>query len=350
MFLCIGRQELSGLLPFGGYIGEFKLSYMEKTVCRFRPPQSGRLAIWELTNHCNLACLHCCTNSSPQVSRKDDASGEDIKRALKEVDEANITEIYFTGGEPFVRRDFVDILTTACDTSATIFVATNGTLLTESDITRMQTLGIEAITISLDGHTAKLHNGIRQHPSAFEKAIRGIRLSVEAGLPIRVSHMITPDNVSMVEDFCHFIASLGVNSLALNSIIQAGRATEHEQDIVLDRSHEFNLVQTIGKMKDYYSGKMKIDHGISEEYSLAPVGCPAGDRLLHISGNGDVSVCSWLYKLDKAKYSIGNIKGEKLSEVLRNPRQCLQGLAQLDSTCPIPEVLELVNIGSQVHC
>jgi MoaA/NifB/PqqE/SkfB family radical SAM enzyme len=308
-------------------------------VCRFRPPDDGRLVIWELTELCNLACLHCCTNSSPRVPTKDDAKLEHIVAALEDVEAARIREIYFTGGEPFVRKDFLDIVEAACSQPAEVYVATNGTLLTERSVERLKGLGIKTITISLDGHTAELHNRLRLHPTAFDRAVRGIRLCVEAGMPIRVSHMITPDNTDHVEDMCRFVADLGVRSLALNIVISAGRA-DSERQTLLDGARTDEVLGRVVQMQLELAPRMRIDHSLAGDHSGAPVGCPAGARVAHIAGNGDVSVCSWLYKLDRERFSIGNIKRNSLQASLDGWSGCMESVPAIDTECPIPRVIE----------
>ena len=314
-----------------------------RAVCRFRPPPQGRLIIWELTNHCNLACLHCCTNSSPQVSRVDDATLEAIVRALADLEQADVSEVFFTGGEPLVRKDFPDIAEAACRQKAAIFLATNGTLLTESIVSRIRRAGIRGVTISLDGHTGELHNRLRRHPTAFDRAVRGIRLCADAGMPFRVAHVITPDNRAHVEDMCRFVAELGVPWLILNSTVSVGRADE-QQHTLLDQADRESVLDTVLRMQAAFAGRMRIDHSLDETRSAAPVGCPAGGRIVHITGNGDVSTCSWLYKLDPRRFTLGNIKTESLAAILKRWRPCMEQLAKIDTECPIPQVEQRRNL------
>jgi len=337
---------MDGMLPAAGarmiapsQLQTKKSDSSPRAVCRFRPPPQGRLVIWELTNHCNLACLHCCTNSSPQVSRVDDATSEAIVRALSEVEAANVSEVFFTGGEPFVRKDLPEIVEAACSQKIAVFMATNGTLLTETNVSNIRRAGIRGITISLDGHNAELHNRLRRHPTAFDRAVRGIRLCVDAGMPIRVAHVITPDNRRHVEDMCRFVAELGVPWLILNSTVAVGRADEEEQkQIVLSEADRESALNAVVGMQASFAGRMRIDHSLHETRSAAPVGCPAGARLVHIAGNGDVSTCSWLYKLDPRRFTLGNIKTESLAAILNRARSCMEQVAQIDTECPIPRI------------
>jgi MoaA/NifB/PqqE/SkfB family radical SAM enzyme len=308
-----------------------------KELCRFRPPAEGRLVIWELTDHCNLACAHCCTNSSPQVSREHDAGLSDIVRSIREFEEAGVKEVYFSGGEPFVRPDFVDILEAACEQPVEVFVATNGTLVTPERLRRIAAMRVRTLTISLDGHTAELHNFLRRSETAFSRAVQGIRYCVEEGVPIRVSHMITPENSGRIGEFCDFVVGLGVTSIALHAIIPAGRARE-ERETILGEGTEDPILEAILAAQAQYGDAVKIDHGLKRAPSRAPQGCPAGAQVLHIAANGDVSTCSWLYKLDKARFTVGNLKRKPLSQCLADWRASLDGLSRLEEECPIPQI------------
>lgn len=308
-------------------------------LCRFRPPAAGRLVLWELTNHCNLACAHCCTLSSPQVSRQNDVGLDQALAAIRDFGPSHVTEVTFTGGEAMVRRDFTVIVEEACKQAVDVFIATNGTLLNDDKISRLAGLRIKRLTISLDGHTAASHNELRRHPQAFARAVRGIKLCVASGVPIRVSHMITPQNRDMLEDFCRFVADLEVPRLVLHSIVPAGRAAV-ERQTVMDRSTETSVTETIARIQSELEGQLLIDHSLERANSLAPAGCPAGSRVAHISANGDVSVCSWLYKLDRSRFTLGNIKSERLVDVLGNWRDAMAGVPDLETTCIIPWVIQ----------
>ncbi|WP_245720141.1 radical SAM protein [Nocardia uniformis] len=295
----------------------------------------GRLVLWELTRFCNLACRHCCTGSSPAISMADDVPTDAAIASLRQLEDAGVRELYLTGGEPLARRDFIELLEaagTAKDLS--VFVATNGIFIRDRHITAFRSAGVRSITISMDGHDAESHDAIRG-PGAFQKAEKGIRRCVEARLPVRLSHMITPTNLGNVRRFCQLAVDLGVPTVALHTVIPAGTAVS-SSDLVMSASRTSDVASTMAAVVEEFSSALSIQHGM--DGSSNPAHCIAGQQLLHISPNGDVSPCSWMYKLDK-RFTLGNLRHESL----------LDCIGKLDSVvgeyagkpgCPIPMLSE----------
>lgn len=303
--------------------------------CRFRPPAEGRLVLWELTRFCNLACRHCCTGSSPAISMADDVPTDAAIASLHQLGAAGVRELYLTGGEPLARRDFIELLDAAGTTAnLSVFVATNGTFIRDRHIEAFRSNGVRSITISLDGHDVESHNAVRG-PGAFEKAEKGIRKCVEAELPVRLSHMITPASLGDVRRFCQLAVDLGVPTVALHTVIPAGTAVS-SQDMVLSTARTSDVAGAMAALVEEFAPTLNIQHGMDGGDN--PAHCIAGQQLLHISPNGDVSPCSWMYKLDKS-FTLGNLREMSL----------LDCLARLDETvgeyagkpgCPIPILTE----------
>lgn len=303
--------------------------------CRFRPPQKGRLVLWELTGFCNLACKHCCTGSSPAVSRKDDLSTEAALAALSELHAADVRELYITGGEPLARRDFIELLLAAGATKdLAVYVATNGTFIRDNHVEAFKAAMVRSITISVDGYDAETHDTIRG-PGAFAKTELGIRRCVDADLTIRLSHMITPTNYHSIPKFCEFAVRAGVKSVALHTIIPAGTARGSANLVSMSSMTDTiqNAIKTAGQE---YWGTLEIQHGLDGTDN--PKHCIAGQQLLHISPNGDVSPCSWMYKLDPA-FSLGNLRQESLLSCL-DKLQPVVGAYTGQPGCPIPMLAE----------
>lgn len=303
--------------------------------CRFRPPPQGRLVLWELTGFCNLACKHCCTGSSPAVSRNDDLSTEAALAALSELHAADVRELYLTGGEPLARKDFIELLLAAGATKdLAVYVATNGTFIRDGHVAAFKTAAVRSVTISVDGYDADSHDAIRG-PGAFAKTELGIRRCVEADLTIRLSHMITPKNFQSIPRFCEFAVAAGVRSVALHTIIPAGTA-RGSADLVLMSSMTDTIQHAIKAAALEYDGILEIQHGLDGNDN--PKHCIAGRQLLHISPNGDVSPCSWMYKLDPA-FTLGNLRRESLLSCI-DQLQPVVGAYAGKPGCPIPVLAE----------
>lgn len=306
---------------------------MNEDLCRFRPPQKGTLLIWEITNLCNLECAHCCNKSSPFSDISSEVSKEKSISIVNEFEKLNISEVYFSGGEPFFRNDFIDIISHINTNKTIVFVASNGILLTKDKVKKISKISIKRMTISLDGHTAEIHNKLRRRPFAFDKTIEGISNCISAGIPIRISGVITPDNIKFVEEYIELVASLKVKAIVLHTVLPVGRA-EKNKKLVSGKEFNNKIIDKINKAKKKFSDII-FDHSFEDNTSLSEKGCPAGKRLLHITFNGDVSPCSWLYKIDARKFTLGNIREMSLGQCLLNNNKVMNPVLKLASNCPI---------------
>jgi MoaA/NifB/PqqE/SkfB family radical SAM enzyme len=303
--------------------------------CRFRPPTQGRLLLWELTGFCNLACKHCCTGSGPDVPTHDDLGTEEALAALEEFGAAEVRELVLTGGEPLARRDFVDLLTAAARVpQLDVYVATNATLLRDQHVEAFAEAAIRGTTISLDGHDARSHDAIRG-AGAFARTIKGVRRCVEAGIPVRLSHMITPANVTAVPLFCRLAVELGVRTVALHTVIPAGTA-RNATDLVLLSPMAASIETGIAAAVSEFSDDLRIQHGMGGTDN--PRHCAAGQQTLHISPTGDVTPCSWMYKLDR-RFALGNLGRQSLLSCLDRISQTV-GDYLGEPGCPIPQLAD----------
>src|SRR5260370_3769750 len=148
-------------------------------------PVGSRL--WLYTNFdCNLSCDYCCVRSSPKAPRR--ALGiERVRRIAIEAAELGVSEIFVTGGEPFMLPDIGEILAT-CAAAAPVTVLTNGMLFAGSRLGTLRSLQREAGTlqISLDSPTPERHES---HPGkgTWARTWKGIVRDRAEGFRVRLA-------------------------------------------------------------------------------------------------------------------------------------------------------------------
>lgn len=137
---------------------------------------------------CNLACHHCFISCSPKNETFGCLTFDEVRRCLEESVKLGVKEYYFTGGEPFMHRDLVEMLEATLERGPAT-VLTNATLFTPRLVARLAAIEQASpysleIRISIDGPTPETNDPIRG-PGTFRRAMDGVRLLVEHGfLPI----------------------------------------------------------------------------------------------------------------------------------------------------------------------
>ncbi len=180
--------------------------------------------LWVHTNNsCNLACEHCLVSSGP-----DGDTGLERERLLALIDEAaglGVGRFYFTGGEPFLRRDVFELIERVTKTHGReLRILTNGLLFHGAVLEglRRQDSKLLSLQVSLDGATPETNDRIRGKGS-FHGASAGIEALAEAGFAPTLSTVITRDNVNEMEALVRIVKQTGAASWHLLWIHKKGR-------------------------------------------------------------------------------------------------------------------------------
>ena len=166
--------------------------------------------LWIYTNYdCNLRCSYCLAKSSPNAPRR--LLGlVNVKRLVDEATELGFSEIYFTGGEPFILNDIYEMIDYSSQKVPTN-VLTNAMILRGSRLERLTEIANDnlVIQVSLDGATPNQHDAYRGRGS-WEKAVEGIRLLQERQLHFKLSTTETPANTAHLDEICEFHRNMGI--------------------------------------------------------------------------------------------------------------------------------------------
>jgi len=187
-------------------------------------PVGSRL--WLYTNFdCNLHCDYCCVRSSPKVPRRELGLGR-VQRIASEAAGLGVSEIFVTGGEPFLLADIGDILA-ACTATAPTTVLTNGMLLEGQRLQTLRSLPTDCLTlqISLDSPTPELHDRHRGKGS-WVRAWKGIESARAEGFRVRLAATVSTDTEA--EEFRRFLDAqrIGEEDRVIRRIALRGFATE----------------------------------------------------------------------------------------------------------------------------
>lgn len=187
--------------------------------------------LWIHTNNsCNLACSHCLVSSGPDGDRG--LSTETLLDVIGQARALGTTHFFFTGGEPFLRKDILDLIgCVLSDPAAALAILTNGLCFNPARLAQLATYAPERLRlqISLDGSTPEINDPIRGEGS-YRKIVDGIRSAVQGGLSVTVSTAIAQTNVDDVPEITRLIATLGVRTHHLLWLHKRGRAGDKAAD------------------------------------------------------------------------------------------------------------------------
>ncbi len=166
--------------------------------------------LWIYTNYdCNLKCAYCSVESSPAAPRRA-LSLSAVRQLIDEAVALNFTEVFFTGGEPFLLDEIYDMLAYASARLKTS-VLTNAMLLNGRRLERLCAIRNNdlVVQVSLDGARPEQHDAYRGAGS-WAKTVAGLQALLSNGFHVRVATTQTPANSAHLAEVCEFHQSLGI--------------------------------------------------------------------------------------------------------------------------------------------
>ena len=269
--------------------------------------------------HCNQKCLHCYAAGQP-MGETPELSTEQWKTALALLRKANIPQVTFTGGEPTLRSDLVELVQ-----AAAWFVTrlnTNGRLLTPELCAGLYEASLDSVQVTLYSAEGNIHNQL-VGVNGFSDTVQGIRHAVEAGLIVSVNTPLCSLNTHYAETL-RFAHSLGVRYATCSGLIPSGSAcgqesratalTPEQRTDVLRQA--VDTAEELGMELDFTSP------GWLEEETLRSLGlnlipsCGACLSNMAVTPDGKVVPCqSWL-----SDEPLGDLLHDDWADIWNSPR------------------------------
>ena len=233
---------------------------------------NNKIVAIEMTHRCNLRCFHCCIDADGVVSNKNDLSTEQIKIIIDKIIKWNPDRIMLSGGEPMLRKDFIEILKYIKNNyKGKIIVSTNGTLINTSNVEALAECAYQ-IDISLDGVDEESCSIIRG-PGIFNKVLKNVQKLKRVGFSrIFLSMVISDRNEHLERRFKALNESLGTFPL-VRIFSPVGRGKDN-----------LEMFSSLGENSVY------IPENFMNE-NLEVCSCSAGIREIMVSYNGDIYTC-----------------------------------------------------------
>jgi MoaA/NifB/PqqE/SkfB family radical SAM enzyme len=186
-----------------------------------RPPPLLRCAKIKLTSRCNLRCVMC---KYWQTESEQALGSTRWCEVFGELAELGCRKVHFSGGEVFLRADFLDLVESATRRGLKVNMTTNGTLVSRDAVRRIAELGVNGVSISLDGPTATAHNRIRGRDYAFRRSLRTARLLRRASprTKLRINFVVMRGNYRRLPEMVRLAGELGARELVPMPVDEKG--------------------------------------------------------------------------------------------------------------------------------
>jgi MoaA/NifB/PqqE/SkfB family radical SAM enzyme len=278
--------------------------------------RSGDLAAplyiaWQVTNECNLACLHCIEESGPGKAFHDELDDTQVFGFLEQVMERQVPYLSFSGGEPTLHPKFFEMVEYVCRRDAQLKIETNGHCMSLEKAERLKRLGVKAVQVSLDGASKETFNRMRVRGD-FDLAIEGIRNLHAAGVPIEINYSPTMFNVHEIGQAVDLAYQLGACSFYTGRTMYTGNAVKTWHRLAPAEAQYTKFFEVLHQKSSEYRGRMRVyfhELGLLEElrYRLQH---PAA--LLIVLPNGLVKLVNAL------PFVCGDLRRQSLQQIWDN--------------------------------
>jgi radical SAM protein with 4Fe4S-binding SPASM domain len=287
---------------------------------------------WEITEACNLRCVHCEANAA--TAAPDELTTAEALGVLEGLAKLNCENVFLTGGEPLTRPDWPELAIKANDLGMAVCVISNGVLVNPQSIRALQDAGVFGLSISLDG-LRDVHDKIRlpvhaSTQSSFDSAIQAIKLGVASRLMTAVVSLVHRHSIGQLRGIYDLLVSLGVKVWQVQICMPLGRMRHHQAELLIDPSELPSLESEIAELID--DGRLRIAVGDNIGYygrnepsirgSVRGIksfwmGCVAGCRAVALCANGDVKGCP----SHPRELVVGNVRDTPIADIWNDEKR-----------------------------
>lgn len=292
---------------------------------------------------CPLHCEICYAKGQKLMSVAKTLSTEEWKRVIDTLwNEARVTQLTFTGGEPTTRKDLPELVR-----YAERFVTrlnTSGVTMTPELAQSLYDASLDGVQMTLYSSDATIHDALVGVSGAWERTVQGLKNAMSAGLEVSINTPLCRLNYQTYPATLEFLHGLGIVYCSTSGLIVAGAAEKAMGSKETLKSEE--LVSVLKQAKDYcIANEMDLiftSPGWLSDGELAALGlqvplCGACLTNMGVAPDGTVVPCqSWLND-----QGLGNILKVPWNKIWNN-RECkeIRGRAKLGNVCPLKKAQE----------
>jgi 12,18-didecarboxysiroheme deacetylase len=290
------------------------------------------VVVWNVGQRCNLKCVHCYSQSHNREYAGELSTAEG-KNLIEDLVRFGSPVILFSGGEPLLRKDLLDLGLLATDRGLRAVISTNGTLITPKMAGDLKRIGLSYVGVSLDG-MKETNDRFRGVKGAFEAALNGIRNCQTAGIKVGLRFTINRRNAADIPQIFDLIEKENIPRICFYHLVYAGRGsaliqedldgaeTRRVVDLIIDRTRDLHQrgkaveVLTVDNHADgpYLYLRMKREGSLRAGEVLELLRMNGGNS----SGIG-IGCVSWDGQVHADQfwrhYAFGNVRRRPFSEI-----------------------------------
>ena len=263
----------------------------------------------DVTYRCNERCQHCYLDHDD----KGEMTTQEIKDLLDQLAAANVFFLTFSGGEVFMRRDFLELVEYARALQFNVKVKTNAVMIREKEAQQLRELGVEQIQISVYSHRPEVHDAITKLPGSLKRTLESIRFLKAQGLKVTVANVFMKVNRQDQIATQAMIREMGVEYTLDPTVTPMMDGSTSVLSLRVDGEdlpEVFTDARLVGSVDEYCAPPAPVGDDVMEQHS-----CSAGHSFCYVSPYGDVYPCV------QFPLPTGNVRRQKFLDIWQHSPQ-----------------------------
>lgn len=253
---------------------------------------------------CNMVCRHCSIKGLQEQKNgsRRRMTPEAVAELARQADEMGLARFEINGGEPFVNRDYDEMVKAIDPQKFYINSVTNGWLLDDERARHIKELGVDRIQVSVDSLDAEAHDAFRQKKGAHQRALQAVEASRRAGMAVFVSTVITKQRLYSAElkEFIEYFNDRDIGVFMTFAKPVGAWQGKYDMLVLPEDLHYARELET----------RHKVFSHLTPAYGL-DLGCTAVKGMVCVTQYGDVLPCQYIF------ISLGNIFEEPLRDIIQ---------------------------------
>lgn len=251
----------------------------------------------EVTTKCNCNCIHCYLNDHSQEGM----TKEDIFKILNDLRTFGVYEVQFTGGEPFIREDFLEIVAYARKLFFKVVILSNILLLTPEMIQILEKLNVECVSTSLYSMSDNVNDNITKGKYTARQVINNLLLLKKTHIRTEVKTVLMNCNKDEYVEITDFCRKNEIDCLVTEGLFPMMNGDDTPRTLALTEDELLKCITDIDTIRfgRLYCKQKKMNECIccEQQYSI------------FIGNDGSVYPCNMWFK------KLGNLKTTSIEKI-----------------------------------
>jgi mycofactocin radical SAM maturase len=263
---------------------------------------------WEITLKCNLHCAHCLSDAG--TGSPSELTAQEGRDLVDQFTANRVFQVNVGGGEPFIRKDFLDLLGYAHEKGLVTCVSTNGMLIDDGLAERLSRLKMLYLQVSLDGATADVNDRIRGK-GTHKRILDAMACLSRHDVPFSINAVLTRANYPQLDDLRALAKQHGAD-LRVSRFRPSGRGKESRDSLAPDKEQLEAFAEWLEEQHLVRTGDsffcLTSEHRRRKGLDM----CGAAKMTCCISPTGDVYPCAFL---QERPFLVGNVRERSFKEM-----------------------------------